>query len=392
MKKLLTTLLFIPTLCFGFDTSLKGFIALDALNFEKIEGKSTGAVIGIGVLDLKVFAEQDNLTTAIKLNIDGDLSVKNNLFEEAYASYRGINNFRFSLGKGVVKFQNLHWGAVENSYLDGGSVLGTENSWRKVSSKAFLSAAYGHRTKGFLDTLTIWGDTTEIQTDESGNPYYTSTGSGTKYISSYSTQTVTGFNTSKQIGLANKIEIYRFEDWTLSSGQIYYKNHFQPEASYGFDFGLNRDSDDYDIWLDLLYGFTSKAPFENYTTQAKDEYFLQLGSAYHMNQFWTLIANTELLFVKDQSHTYKDFTVGGITYSADSKLANKSGQYVESTSIKLETAAQYKLSKSSFLTFGGLYEHKSATKKAGKNLDIFYGVYNANASAFKLASSVSFWF
>ena len=391
--RIITLLFFLlPSVLFGFETSLKGFIALDALNYEKIQNKNGAAVIGIGVLDLKVFAEQDDITAAIKLNIDGDLAVKNTIFEEAYASYRGIRDWKFSLGKGVVKFQNLHWGAVENSYLDGGSVLGTENSWRKVSNKAFMSASFGHRSRGFLNTLSLYGDSTEIQTDEQGNPYYVASGSSPKYVSAYSTQNVTAFNTDKQIGLANKFEFYKIDNWTFTAGQIYYKNDVQPDASYGFDFGVNRDGDDFEIWVDLLYGFTSKGAFEAYTTKAKDEYFLQAGSAYHYNENWSFILNTELMIVKDQAHTYSDFTVGTTQYKADSKFMDKSGQLVESNNFKIETAAQRKLSKSAFVTIGALYERKNATKNGIEHLSYIPGVYNANCEAFKLSSSVSFWF
>ena len=393
--RIISLLIFlIPSIAFTFETSLKGFIALDALNYEKIQTKKGAAVIGIGVLDLKVFAEQDDITAAIKLNIDGDLAVKNTIFEEAYASYRGIRDWKFSLGKGVVKFQNLHWGAIENSYLDGGSVLGTENSWRKVSNKAFMSASFGHRSRGFLDTLSLYGDSTEIQTDEQGNPYFVSSGSNPKYVSAYSTQNVTAFNTAKQIGLANKFEYYKLDNWTFTAGQIYYKNDVQPDASYGIDFGANREGDDFEIWVDLLYGFTSKGAFEAYTTKAKDEFFIQAGSSYHYNENWSFVLNSELMIVKDQAHTYSagGFTVGTIQYKADSKFLDKSGQLVESNNFKIETAAQRKLSKSSFVTIGALYERKNATKDGIEHLSYIPGVYNANCEAFKLASSVSFWF
>ena len=96
MRKLIYILLVVivaPNLSLAFDTSVKGFIALDAFNYKKIQ-KSNGALdIGIGVLDLKIFAEQESMTAAIKLNIDGNLAVQNNLFEEAYATYRGFKKY-----------------------------------------------------------------------------------------------------------------------------------------------------------------------------------------------------------------------------------------------------------------------------------------------------------
>jgi hypothetical protein len=382
-----------PQLAFSFDTSVKGFIALDALNYEKIQRKDGAAVIGIGVLDLKIFAEQDNMTAAIKLNIDANLSVQNSIFEEAYAAYRGIKDWKFTLGKGVVKFQNLHWGGVENTYLDGGSLLGTENSWRKVSNKALASVAYGHRSRGFINHVTIWGDSIEIATDDSGKPQYkTTSGSGnSKIITAYDTNNVPAFNTSKQVGFANKLELFPNDNWTFTSGQIYYKNKLAPKKSYAIDFGASKESNDTEYWIDLLYGFSSKAPYESYTTLAKSEYFIQLGTQYHIDEIWSLIENAEFLYIKDQSHTYSDLDVDGLTYKTDSKL-DKAGQSVKTTNYKFESAVQYQLSKSSFMTIGGLYERKLASQNGIKNLSYIKGVNNANAEAFKLSSSVSFWF
>jgi hypothetical protein len=382
-----------PNLAFSFETSLKGFIALDAINYEKIQRKEGAAIIGIGVLDLKIFAEQDDMTAAIKLNIDGNLSIQNSIFEEAYASYRGIKNWKFTLGKGVVKFQNLHWGAVENTYLDGGSVLGTENSWRKVSNKALLSAAFGHRSLGFLDTVTIWGDSVEVVMDDAGiKPQYVTTGDATnKIITSYKTQNVPAFTTSKQIGVAHKFELYPMDDWTLTTGQIFYQNRLAPKKSYAFDFGLNKEGSESNYWVDMLYGFSSKAPYDLYTTYAKSEYFLQLGAQYYLNEIWSLIENTEFLYTSDQAHTYNSFTIDGVNYTTDSKI-DKNGQTVKTISYKFESAVQYKLSKSSFVTTGILYEKKNASRNGVHKLTAIKGLENANAEAFKLASSVSFWF
>lgn len=391
---LATTL--VPSFAFSFDTALKGFIALDALNYEKIQRKTGAAVIGIGVLDLKVFAEQENMTAAIKLNIDTNLTVQNSIFEEAYASYRGIRDWRISLGKGVVKFQNLHWGAVENTYLDGGSLLGTENGWRKVSNKAFASVGYGHRSRGFLNIFSLWGDSSEVSFDDLNRPYYTATGDGTiakpKTISAYSSRSVPAFNTSKQLGLANKLELYRGQDWTFTAGQIYYKSKLSPKASYAVDFGLNKDGNDFEFWVDMLYGFSSKAPFDSYTTFAKNEYFLQMGSQYHLDEIWSVVLNTEYLYVKDLAHTYENFTVDTTTYKADSRYSDKSGNTYRSTNYKIESAIQYKLSKSSFITTGALYERKLVSKNRVKDLSFIKGVDNPNAEAFKLSSSISFWF
>jgi len=69
-------LILVPKISYSLDTTVKGFIALDALNYKKIERTKDTLKVGIGVLDLKIFAEQDNMTAAIKLNLDTKLDVQ----------------------------------------------------------------------------------------------------------------------------------------------------------------------------------------------------------------------------------------------------------------------------------------------------------------------------
>lgn len=391
--------LLLPNFSFALDTALKGFIALDALNYEKVERRKGAAVIGIGVLDLKVFAEQDYMSAAIKLDLDNSkLGEKNNIFEEAYASYRGIKGWRFSLGKGIVKFQNLHWGVIENSFLDGGSVIGTENGWRKVSRKNFISATYGNRGVGWANTFTVFGDSTEVKTDENGNPLLTTTGGGTGAtpataikVTGYTTENVPAFNTEKEQGFANKLELYREGRWTLTAGQIYYRNKWSPQSSYAVDFGATRDADDIEYWLDVMYGVMSTGPFESYATYRKEEYFIQMGTQYHIDEKWSWVANTEFTRVKDQSHDMTAFVgADGKYYQGDRN--NRFGQTVVTKNFKIETGAQYNLTKSAFLTMGVLYERKLAELNGVKDLTNIRNVFNPNADAYKAATTVSFWF
>lgn len=386
MNKSLIALLFaLPILSFGFDTSVKGFIALSALDYQKIEGRTGGPVIGIGVLDLKVFAEQDNMSAALKLDLDGKLSDDYNIFEEAYASYRGIPGMRFSVGKGVVKFQNLHWGAVQNTYLDGGTLLGTENSWRKLSKKAFASVSYGGKSKGFLNTFWIWGDSVENQYDEQGKLKYATTTN----VKAYQTNAVKAFNTNLQTGLANKIEIYHFGDLTITQGLALYKKKNLNNVSWAVDFGLLYENSSIEAWADLLAGHTSKLPFDQYTTYSNNEIFLQVGADYNLNESWSFVNNAEIVYNENRSWVYTSTPEG---YSIDKSLTEKSGQFVKTMNFKLESGLKYKLSKTSFITTGVLYERKNSEKNGIKNLSYIPGVYNANRSAYEAISSVSFWF
>jgi hypothetical protein len=398
MKKLVLALTtvscLLPFSAHSLDTAVRGFIALDALNYEKVQGQKAGAVMGIGVLDLKVFAEQDDMSVAIKLDLDGKLDKENNIFEEAYATYKGVPNMRFSLGKGVVRFQNLHWGAVENTYQDGGTVIGTENGYRKVSKKAFFAASYGGRSLGYINQFTIWGDSTEMSQASDGKIQYVSSGTATaKTITGYKTEDVTAFNTSKQLGLGNKLEWFATDAWKFSFGQLYYKNRLGGgKANYAFDIGANYESSTMEIWIDTLYGFSSKLPYDSYTTKAKTEYFAQVGMEYFLDQKWSLVENVEALYLKDLQHTYVTYIEDGVTYSPTSQQAEKSGATYKVFVYKLESAVKYKLTKSAQITVGGLYEKKFSRRNGVKDLVFIRDVRNANKEAFKLASSVSFWF
>lgn len=401
MKKLLFTLILapcclMPIKAHSFDASVRGFIALDALNFEKVAGSRGASVIGIGVLDLKIFAEQDDMSAAIKLDLDGKLDRENNIFEEAYATYKGIPNVRLSLGKGVVRFQNLHWGAVENSYQDGGSVIQSDNQYRKVSRKAFLAVSYGGRSLGFINQFTVWGDSTEMYTDQNGKfQYVTSRSGNNNIITGYRTEEVTAFNTSKQTGLANKLELFATDSTKFTFGQFYYKNKFHNKANYAVDIGMNYESSVMEIWVDTLYGFSSKLPYESYTTKAKNEYFIQVGMEYFLNEKWSLVENVEGLYIKDLQHTYPTGTFTGVdgnTYASSSQQLRKSNVTNKITTYKLESAVKYKITKSAQVTVGGLYEKKIVESNGVKGLKFVQDVRNANRDAYKLATSISFWF
>ncbi len=382
----LSTLL---NLSYAFDTSVRGFIALDTLKFQKIEDQNASLVTGIGVLDLKIFAEQDNMTAALKLDLDGKLNEANNIFEEAYATYRGIRDFRFSAGKGVVRFQNLHWGSVLNTYYDGGTVLETENSFRKLSKKAYASVSYGHRSRGFLNTFWFWGDSQEYKINDQGNPEYQSSSSK---ITGYTYDAVKSFNTRYQTGLANRIELFTSSNWTLSNGLVYYKKKFQSNASYAVDLSGVYETSDIEIWIDLLFGHTNKPPVDSYSTYSNDEHYLQVGVDKFLDETWSWVSNFEILYTENQAWNYTGLTLPGTSLSIDSRFTNKSNQFVKTTSYKLESALKYKLSKTSFATMGGMYENKKSSKNGVKDLSYIPDVKNPNKDAYMLIGSVSFWF
>ena len=398
MFKLLLALFLVPSLllpykAYSLDTSVRGFLALDALNYQKVHRQKGTSVIGIGVLDLKIYADQDDMSAAMKLDLDGKIGTDFNIFEEAYASYKGFKDTKIILGKGVVRFQNLHWGVIENTYQDGGTVIGSDNSFRKLARENFIAVAYGSKPKGFINQFTFWGESNEFTYTQEGKlDYFTTAKGGATNISGYKFNGVKGFNTSKQTGLANRLEVFVNDNLKLSTGQMYYKSEFQKKPTYGLDLGANYESSVMEIWVDALYGFTSRLPYDRYTTKAKNEYFLQVGGEYFLDEKWSALTNLEGLYIKDLAHKYETFTENGVTYTPTSDQLEMSDATVRSLTYKAEAGVKYKLSKSAQITFGGLYERKIASKNRVKNLTFIRGISNVNSEAFQLASSVSFWF
>lgn len=378
----------------AFDTSLKGFIALDLANFEKIEGKKGSTVVGIGVLDLKVFAEQEGLTFNMKLDLDGKLAEENNIFEEAYVGYRGIRDWRFMAGKGVVRFQNIHWGVAENSYQDGGSVLGSENSFRKLSRRAFLAASYGHYSRGFLNTFSFFGNSSEIKTDSDGDAEITTkyfddkTNNIYTYTKSYTYEPVTAFDVDKQIGLANKFEYYVNQELTLTQGLVMMRNKFTGKTTWGAAASLRYETGAYELWSEAIHGYTTTSPYEKYATYKKKESYLQLGGEYFLNHEWSLLANTEGLVVEDKAHTYPSVTNNNKTYI----YSQKNAAQIDTVQYKFESGVKYKISKSAQITLSALWERKLVEQNNVENLKRINGVYDPNRQAFKVASAVSYWF
>jgi hypothetical protein len=178
---------------------------------------------------------------------------------------------------------------------------------------------------------------------------------------------------------------------------MYYKHELQEAPSYAIDFGFIYDTKELEIWSDLMAAETHKSPYEKYTTKRMYEVFWQVGAEYTLDEKWSLVENAEALFVNSKAHDYSTFSTTSnsgttTTYTPASSYTESSGNKVKTYSYKVESGVKYKLSKSAFLTVGGLYERKVAKKNGIEGLSYIPGYYNTNKEAFKLASTVAFWF
>jgi hypothetical protein len=125
-RALLVSLALVPSLAFaqGKDkpaTTVTGFIALDVFKWVKKEGSYEEMNVGIGTLNLDARTKYQGTSLKFKLDLDGNLSKINNIFEEALVTQEVAPWFAVSAGKGVVPFHQKHYGVIKDSYVDGGT-------------------------------------------------------------------------------------------------------------------------------------------------------------------------------------------------------------------------------------------------------------------------------
>lgn len=364
--------LFIFTIFFGsevfaLDTEIRGFIALDVFRISKEETRSQEVETGIGVLDLKIYGQQDNVGGKIKLDLDDSkLDQPYNLFEEAIVNYRW-NNWKISAGKGKVPYHRLHWGVIQNTYIDGGSTFYTNHGWRDVDQKIVTTITYGGYKTGFRNDFSYWGESKTPSTNKDGTLRYDNNG----LIEYRNAKT---FSTNDMRGLANKFEFYFGSGWDASIGTIYFQNDFNPHENYGIDIGTRYRKGGVEFWTELSHGFSSTNPGENRGYNSKNETLFQIGAEKVLTDFINIVTNIEYASVNEQRHS--DKTNG-------SEPRDNDGKKYEYDTGKVEAGVKFKLAKRAQLTVGALFEKQLKTVENVESYD--HGAYEA-------AAKLSFWF
>ncbi|PIP96236.1 MAG: hypothetical protein COW00_19945 [Bdellovibrio sp. CG12_big_fil_rev_8_21_14_0_65_39_13] len=355
---------------FALNAEVKGFLALDLLRVSKVKNRSQSVETGIGVLDLKIYGNQDNIFARFKLDLDDSkLGEPYNIFEEATATYRFRDNMMITAGKGVVPFHRLHWGVIENTYIDGGSVIGTENSWRDVDQKIILSFRLGEFKSGWINHTTFWGESKAVSRDRDGALTYDSNDALTF------TNAKT-FKTDEERGFANKLEFFPNNALSLSVGAIYYKADIAPDQSYAFDTGAKYRTSEWELWTEYMYGVKTTNASDKYATREKAEHFLQFGAEKTVNQLINVLVDIEGIMVKDLRHSDRGPT---------GKLRFNDGKTYKTNNAKIESGVKFKISKAAFVTVGALFE------KQWQKIDEVDSS-KSPLHAYEFATKLSFWF
>ncbi len=380
MKYILSVIAFLVVLImstksFALDTNVKGFIALDLATIEQIENKKTAIETGIGVLDLKVYANHENMSAKFKLDLDDSkLDQPYNIFEEATATYKFNSSFKATAGKGVVPFHRLHWGAMENSYIDGGTIIGVYPYWVDVDEKVILSMNYRNQDLKFNNSFTFWGDTVQFKRDRQDNFYTTPSNNTGTELSTVNSKT---FRTTDEWGFANKLEFYPIKGWEFSLGGIIYDHDLNPDLNWAVDIGAGYETDKVEVWFETMHGRGSTAKFAKYSSFKKIDNTYQLGAEFYGTDLFNYVVNTEYASIDDtqwgQDSVYANF--------------NKSGLINErNRTMKIDLALKIKVAKMAHVSVGVVGE------KQWKKQTYATSVNETTIQAGQAGAKLSFWF
>lgn len=359
MKVLIIAVLFLFSFSlFALETEVGGFIALDLLkvNEIKLEGGATYNS-GVGAIDLKIYARKGDFSSKIKLDLDdGSVGKDYNIFEEVTVSYKFSNMLLLKAGKGKVKFSRQHRGTIEGSYIDGGSLLGTDISWRDQDNAALTSIRIGNKEKGFFNYFTLYGEKYNLYKEDDG-----SIDSGPDKV----------YNIKTEHGFANYFEFFPMKNLRTSIAGILYKNDFDRQDDWAISIGGEYSDTAIDVWFEYQHGYTSNYDEAYHGSIKNRENVFQIGAEYVQNDFINWIIDIESAMTKNHKNSY-DY------HSDDVK-----DKHVDQQNYKIEFGPKFKMNRSAFFTVGGLYEIKRWEIEEVKQ---------PTDSAWQMATTFSYWF
>lgn len=367
----------------AFDFDVKGFLALDTFTIIKEEQQSQRAEMGIGTVDLKFYFNHEDFSAKIKLDLDGDLSESNNLYEEATISWRASEQLKLTFGKGKVPFHQMHYGILESHYIDGGSLLATSHSWRDQDRKLILQASWGNSQNPSIQHLTFWGNANQAKRNRANSafPDLSDYNGQTAPAGNIKTENKKTFNTKKERGLAYKINHALTRELTLSSGLIYYYLDINPSENWAVDLSARYYKDAIEIWWEYVYGFWSTHPNANFSVRSQYEHLWQLGISQELNDFVTIALNLEAAFVNKRLHLAGDYPATG-NFAFGQNSAND-GSVNEIDNMKAELGLIFAMSKRTSFIVGVMWENKKQKENSTKTL---------SKNAYQLGSGMTYFF
>jgi len=362
------------TLCaFAADFKVKGFVALDLLNLEKVEGQEGSIGLGYGTADVKVYFNQEDFSAKIKLDIDGSTD----LMEEVLVMYRFDENYKMTFGKGKIRFHQMHYGISDITYTDGGYMINTSHSFRDQDRKYLANLEIGRRKNGYYQNITFFGNSQSIKRDrdDASKPYLSSNSGTIEY-----TQEKT-FNSKYERGLAYQFNLTPDYETQYSIAALYYWRDIDPDADWAFDLAYNKNTESFEVWFEYVFAYTSKHPNDKYTSKKQYDNLIQLGYLYRLTDKLATGINLEASFVRKQHHDKNNYDSSTSGYGQSKYNDGETSKFY---SYKANPGFQYKLAQRAQLNYGLIFERQYRNVTGKTDLE-YYNAYGANLSA-------SFWF
>lgn len=358
MKKLAIPLLglLVGASAFAQSASFSGFAALDMLTYLKTQDQEGTYDLGVGVLDMKARARYKDFSVKIKFDLDSS-SIKydqTNLVEEFSVSWQPNYDWKVTAGKYKAIFHQLHWGATEHCFTDGGSILGIQNSYRDLDRRPVVTVRYGSYRKGFMNNFSIFGNPTVLKQGANGT---------VTEVTNYK------IDMMQERGFTNRFEYFPTNDWNLGVAALYYKYDLNPHANYAYDASAKYKSGPWEVWFEYVWGRGGSHSALRYAKYKTDEQTIQLGAEYEFNDLMNFIVNVE------------GAMVNYIGYNSTTKVKNAGNE--QQDNYKIDSAVKFKVADSTQVTFGPLVEKKYYRNQSG-NLSTQWG--------YQLSAGLSMWF
>ncbi len=313
MRKIVVALALVPALAFaqGKDkpsANITGFIALDAYKWVKKEGSYEEMNVGIGTLNLDARARYQGTSLKFKLDLDGNLSKANNIFEEANVTQEVAPWLAATAGKGVVPFHQKHYGVIKDSYVDGGTVVGNYYwNFGDQDRKYLLGMAIGERDAALRSYVTFFADseyqvqrdyaTGVIQTQNVSSSDGAKTGAAGKEVATQVAvpavnSPMKGADPRDQRGVAYKAQLKLSNEMTVAAGALTYWNRLDPQLSYAFvTNGSYEEAKFLEVWFEAQYGASSSY---RYSFKNKKEILAQIGADAYLTDDLSVLADLEV--------------------------------------------------------------------------------------------------
>ncbi len=354
MRKLISLITFFlviagPFSVLGVETKFSGFIGIDLMKISKENEKRTEYNNGIGAIDIKFSSYYEKFSSKIKLDLDEKKFEQTyNLFEEASVTYNYSPTMKFEMGKNKVSFYKQIRGAIEASYFDGGSLLGTGQSWYDIDNKNLIEFTYGSKDLGFFNHLTIYGD---------------------KYQSK-------NVNLRTRYGIADNFEFFPMANVTVAVAGVLFRNN-APESNndghednWAVDTNAQYTRGSFDFFFEYLYGSLSTGNNVKYGAIQATDHIAQVGFEQNFSELLNFLLEVEAAIVDKECNDQE----------YDDNLKSK---HLEQTTVKVEAGVKFKMDRSIFFTTGVLYE--TASRK-------IEGVAQPDLNVYQLAGTLSYWF